>query len=253
MHFDLVDDNLLLEFGQYLRQVPLQPNTVVFYLSNFREVYNEARKRGYVKQGTSPFEAVTIRTEKTRKLAVSTEIVRKVAGAEFPDSDKLTCARDMFMFSFYTRGMSFVDMVYLRQEDIRDGVIRYRRRKTGQLYSVKVIPQVQVILDRYRERCSPWVLPVMLDFGADSVTLEPLVYTGTTPEEHRKFEAKIYRRYKYNLTHYLRFYREMQERLNLPAKLSFNVARHTHTDKLRTHKIIINKKGICIIYIKISY
>ena len=36
-----------------------------------------------------------------------------MAEAEFPDSEKLTAARDMFMFSFYTRGMSFVDMAYL--------------------------------------------------------------------------------------------------------------------------------------------
>ena len=51
----------------------------------------------------------------------------------------LNCARDMFMFSFYTRGMSFVDMSYLRQEDVQDGFIRYRRRKTGQMY---ILPEL---------------------------------------------------------------------------------------------------------------
>ena len=46
----------------------------------------------------------------------------------------------------------------------------------------------------------------MLDFGPDGATLEPLVYNGSTPEERRAFEEKIYRRYKYCLSHYLRFY-----------------------------------------------
>ena len=135
IHFDNVDENLLLDFEQHLRQIPLQPNTVSFYMSNFRAVYNKAQKRGYVTRGRSPFDAVPIRIEKTRKLAVSTEVIRRVAQSEFPDSYKLNCARDMFMFSFYCRGMSFVDMAYLRQEDIRDGMIHYRRRKTGQTKS----------------------------------------------------------------------------------------------------------------------
>ena len=220
IHFDNVDENLLLDFEQHLRQIPLQPNTVSFYMSNFRAVYNKAQKRGYVTRGRSPFDAVPIRIEKTRKLAVSTEVI------EFPDSYKLNCARDMFMFSFYCRGMSFVDMAYLQQEDIRDGMIHYRRRKTGQTYSVRIIPEVQSILDRYREACSPWALPVLLEFGADGL-LRPLVYNGTTTDERRLFDEKLYLRYKYSLSHYLRFFRDMCKRLDLPVKLSFNVARHS--------------------------
>ena len=140
--FDSVDENMVLDFERYLRQIPLSPNTVAFYLSNFRAVYNKAQKRGYVSHDRSPFRAVPVHIRKTRKLAVSAEIIRRVASAEFPDSDKLNRARDLFMFSFYTRGMSFVDMAYLRQEDVRDGFIRYRRRKTGQVYTVRIIPEV---------------------------------------------------------------------------------------------------------------
>ena len=160
INFDNVDENMILDFERYLRQIPLQPNTVSFYMSNFRAVYNKAQKRGYVTHDKSPFRAVPVRIEKTRKLAVSVEIIRRVATSEFPDSDKLNCARDMFMFSFYTRGMSFVDMSYLRQEDVQDGFIRYRRRKTGQMYTIRIIPEAQKILDRYREQCSPWALPL---------------------------------------------------------------------------------------------
>ena len=221
IHFDNVDENLLLDFEQHLRQIPLQPNTVSFYMSNFRAVYNKAQKRGYVTRGRSPFDAVPIRIGKTRKLAVSEEMLRKVADARFPDSEKLTCARDLFMFSFYCRGMSFVDM-----EDIHGGMISYRRRKTGQTYTVKIIPEVQEILDRYRDRCFPWALPVMLDFDGEG-RLRPLVYEGATAEDRKRFEARLYLRYKYNLSHYLRFYRDMSKKLELPVKLSFNVARHS--------------------------
>ena len=237
--FDSVDENMLLDFERYLRQIPLSPNTVTFYLSNFRAVYNKAQKRGYVTHGKSPFRAVSVHIGKTRKLAVSAEVIRRVAASEFPDSHKLNCARDMFMFSFYTRGMSFVDMAYLRQEDIRDGAICYRRRKTGQVYTVKVIPEVQAILDRYRAQCSPWALPVLLDYGEDCL-LHPLVFGGTTPEERRQFEARLYLRYKYSLSHYLRFFRSMRRRLDLSVNLSFNVARHSWASLARRQGIPVS-------------
>jgi hypothetical protein len=41
-------------------------------------------------------------------------------------------ARDMLLFSFYTRGMSFIDMAYLKKSNIANGTLIYRRRKTGQ-------------------------------------------------------------------------------------------------------------------------
>lgn len=239
IHFDNVDENLLLDFEQHLRQVPLQPNTVSFYMSNFRALYNKAQKRGYVTRGKSPFDVVPIRIEKTRKLAVSADVIRRVAQSEFPDSHRLNCARDMFMFSFYCRGMSFVDMAYLRQEDIQDGMIHYRRRKTGQTYSVRIIPEVQAILDRYREESSPWALPILLDFGDDKHP-RPLVYDGTTPDERKQFETKLYLRYKYSLSHYLRYFRDIRKHLNLPVKLSFNVARHSWASLARKQGIPVS-------------
>lgn len=64
------------------------------------------------------------------------------------------------MFSFYTRGMSFVDMIYLRKSDVRDGVLTYRRKKTGQTLSLRVEAPLQEIIDRY-DSDSPYVLPVL--------------------------------------------------------------------------------------------
>lgn len=38
-------------------------------------------------------------------------------------------ARDMFMLSFYLRGMSLMDMAFLRKSDLSYGYVTYRRRK----------------------------------------------------------------------------------------------------------------------------
>ena len=58
-------------------------------------------------------------------------------------------ARDMFMFSFYTRGMSFVDMAFLKKTDLNNGMLTYRRKKTGQLLSIRWEKCMQDIVDKY--------------------------------------------------------------------------------------------------------
>ena len=66
------------------------------------------------------------------------------------------------------------------------------------------------------------------------------MYEGSTPEEQARFEARLYLRYKYNLSHYLRFFRSMSQRLNLPIKLSFNVARHSWASLARREGIPVS-------------
>ena len=52
----------------------------------------------------------------------------------------------MFLFGFYTRGIAFVDIAYLRKSDIQDGAIRYDRHKTGQQHTVCIEPCIQSII-----------------------------------------------------------------------------------------------------------
>lgn len=239
IHFDHVDEAMLMAFEEHLRQVPLQPNTVTFYMSNFRAVYNKAYKKGYISKGVSPFENMPMHIEKTRKLAVSAAVIRKVAAVNLDDDLNLRTARDLFMFSFYCRGMSFADMAFLRQEDIRDGVIYYRRRKTGQLYSVKIFPALQKLIDRYRALCSPWVCPVML-YRTEDGRARPLLPEGPSPEQKMQFEATIYKRYKYSLSHYLSYLSRLTVRLELQKKLSFNTARHSWASLARDSGIPVS-------------
>ena len=83
-----------------------------------------------------------------------------VANASMSQYPALARVRDMFMFSFYTRGMSFVDMIYLRKSDISDGMLTYKRKKTGQTLTLRIEPPLQRIIDRYNGD-SPYILPVL--------------------------------------------------------------------------------------------
>ena len=105
------------------------------------------------------------------------------------------------MFSFFTRGMSFVDMVYLRSSDIHDGVLTYARHKTGQMLSMRIEPQLQHIIDRY-SNASPYILPILA-------------------------KDDSYDNYRQQQRELNKFIRKIGVLLNIPEPLTFYVARHS--------------------------
>lgn len=69
--------------------------------------------------------------------------------------------------SFYLRGMSFIDMAYLKKTDLKNGHIVYRRRKTGQQLIIKWTKEMQMILDKYPENKSDYLLPIIRNIGTN--------------------------------------------------------------------------------------
>jgi integrase len=58
--------------------------------------------------------------------------------------------------------MSFVDIAYLKRENIVKGEIRYCRRKTGQLIRIRIEPCIQNIIDKYSNDMSlDYVFPIL--------------------------------------------------------------------------------------------
>ena len=73
----------------------------------------------------------------------------------------LDFARDMFLMSFYLRGMSFIDMAFLKKTDLKNGYITYRRRKTGPQLIIEWAKEIKMILDKYPKNKSDYLLPVI--------------------------------------------------------------------------------------------
>lgn len=218
---------LLSSYRNYLLRSGLSPNTITFYLSKLRAVYNRSVQEGYVVGRSDPFGPLRLRVSKTPKLALSDTVLRQVARAEL--SGRQAVARDLFMFSFYCRGMSFVDMAYLRYTDISEGIIHYRRHKTGQLFMVRVLPQTQAIIDRYRSSTSLYVLPVLrMDDSSEACTT-------VLPGERALYDLYIRRR-----SIYIHLLRGVSRTLGLDVRLSFNVARHTWASRARRKNISVS-------------
>lgn len=176
--FDTIDSNLMLRYEAYLRSKHLTMNTISFYMRILRAVYNRGVEEN-ITIHKYPFKHVYTGIDKTLKRAISTREIKTMKEYDFSGNNSLGLARDLFMFSFYTRGMSFVDMAYLTQENLNNGTLIYRRKKTGQLLFIKWESCMQEIVDRYKSS-SKYLLPIIRDEYANERKqyLNSLSYTN---------------------------------------------------------------------------
>ena len=80
-----------------------------------RSIYNRAVNEGLTIQ-TNPFKNVYTGVDKTCKRAITLQEIKRIKNMDLSDMPKLDFARDIFMFSFYMRGMSFIDIAYLKKQ-----------------------------------------------------------------------------------------------------------------------------------------
>lgn len=102
------------------------------------------------------------------KRAVPLKTVKRIKELDLKTKPHLDYARDMFLFSFYTRGMSFVDMAYLKKSDLKNGILTYRRRKTGQQLTVKWEKCMEEIVAKYESHsATQYLLPIITVLHTD--------------------------------------------------------------------------------------
>lgn len=207
------DSDLMQAYEVWLRAGGLCPNSSSYYMRNLRAIYNRAVERELTVQN-HPFRHVYTGIDKTVKRAVPLRVIRRIRDMDLTDSPALDYARDMFMFSFYTRGMSFVDMAFLQKKDLHNGILSYRRRKTNQLLTIKWEKPMQDIVDKYDTTASPYILPIIRDIGRDGR-----------------------RQYK-NVAHFVNIkLKSIGRRINLDIPLTTYVARHGWASIARSKNI----------------
>ena len=159
---DNINSEIMMKYEAYLRERGVTMNTISFYMRILRAVYNRGVDRGLTVQH-APFKHVYTGVEKTTKRAISLSNIRKIKLLDLSTKPStLSLARDLFLFSFYTRGMSFVDMAFLKKADLKDGMISYRRKKTGQELFIKWEKCMQEIVDRHvTSSSSIYLLPII--------------------------------------------------------------------------------------------
>ena len=204
INFKDIDYVFVTDYIHYLRMRGISENSIHMYLSNFRAVYNKARKQGIRVCGENPFAGLNVRRQETVKRALSKEEIALIASADLRRYPQLEAARDLFMFSFYCRGMSFVDVIRLKHDGIVRDTIFYTRSKTGQRLQIGLLPAMKEIIEKYRTS-GPYIFPYI---------------HGQSPRD-------AYTQYRYSLGTVNRYLKRLGTLLNIGIPLTTYVARHS--------------------------
>ncbi len=213
---DEIDSDTILMYEAYLRNKGLKKNSTSFYMRILRAVYNRAVEKDLTGQ-RNPFKHVYTGVDKTVKRAISFKAIKKIKELNLYDNPPLCFARDLFLFSFYTRGMSFIDIAYLKKKDLKNGVLTYNRRKTGQYLTVRWEKCMQEIIDKHEtDKNNIYLLPIL-----------------KYPDDNRN-------QYKNMLMRINRLLKEIAKLINLNIPLTLYVARHSWASIAKSKNIPIS-------------
>lgn len=120
--WDEVTSTFILGYEEFLTKRGLCRNSTSFYMRNLRAILNRAIEQDF-ELPRNPFKHVYMGVDKTLKRAVSLDVIRKIRDIDLSGHPSLDFARKIFMFAFYTRGMSFVDIAFLKKSDLSNGII----------------------------------------------------------------------------------------------------------------------------------
>lgn len=211
-----IDHVLMEDYQVYMTSTGLTPNSISFYMRILRAVYNRAVEQELTKD-RRPFRTVFTGVEKTRKRAISIHDVKRIRNLDLSLKPNLEFARDLFLFLFFCRGMSFIDAAFLKKTDIQNGVLTYRRHKTDQALHIRIIKPIRELIDRHSSKDSPYLLPIM---------------DGSVGDGRRQYETAL-RRMNYTL-------KTIGGMVKLPVALTTYVSRHTWATIAKSKNVPVN-------------
>lgn len=151
--FSEVDAAFVSQFEEYLMSTGKGSNSIYIYLRTLRALINRAIKEEVCPEKYYAFKKFSLGKYakiKTAKRAITKEDIEKIKGLDLSEHPQLTDARNLFLFSYYCRGMNFTDMVFLKWSNIREGRLNYVRQKTKERFSIGLLAPALEILDHYK-------------------------------------------------------------------------------------------------------
>lgn len=216
--FDELTPDMIECYEAWLIDKRLKQNSIRCYLRTLNTLLYKAAEEGLL-NNRNLFSHVHLSYVKTTKRAISEKELKLIANIRLPENSSIALARDIFMFSFYMRGMPFVDIAYLRKTDLKNGMWTYCRRKTNQCLKVEWEKAQQNIIDRYSRQTadSPYLFPIILKED------------GTEYQQYQRMQININRALK-----------RLGKMAGLKMPLTTYVARHTWASVARDMNIPIS-------------
>lgn len=217
LSLEAMNEQVIADYNTYLIRRGLMRNSISFYMRVLRAVYNKAVRQKLIVQ-EHPFTEVYTGIDRTRKRAVSESIIVQLSRLKLSKGSQLALCRDLFIFSYCTRGMAFVDMAFLRKSNLQNGMICYTRRKSGQRLAIRIEPRIQAIVDRYATSRSNYLFPIITAKGSH----------------------EAYKQYRSALNGYNRMLHKLAELVPGSGRLTSYTSRHSWATAARNHNVPIS-------------
>ena len=225
LRFKDITPGLLDKYETYLRSRNNTNAGISIKMRTLRALYNDAINKGVVSLQHYPFKAYKVSKLKSEanKRALTIEELKAFNQLDTSKHPHLLDSKNYFMFSFYTRGMNYVDMMKLRWDNIHNDRIVYKRSKTGKRFVIKILEPVQRILDHYKSQPSStgYIFPMLL-----KENMTPMQIEHRKDKTLKKFNADL---------------KEVAKIQDIDKNITSYVARHSYATYLKQKNISTDK------------
>jgi len=217
--FGSIDTSFLQKYENWLHSKNLKETTISFLFRTLRATYNKAIENKATKKGKNPFETFKVGkfSTKTTKRALSKNDVLRLKNYDTSKTSQIReLAHDIFVFSYLSGGISFVDVANLTAENIVENRLVYKRQKTGGNINLKLSDEAIKIIHKYN------------DYQQNGLYLFPILHIDRhkTPMQKSNRVHKICHQVNQEL-------REIGKELKITCDVTTYVARHSFATVLK--------------------
>lgn len=241
IHIKHLDAKMLIDYQSWMWQQGVSRNSTSCYMRSLRAIYN----RHCINAAPDLFSQIYTGIASTRKRAIGQEDINQLIALDIQKAltlqmgtsrptvlskkvRRMQQTRDFFIFCFCSRGLTFVDLAFLRFGDIACGTLVYRRKKTGQEIKVHIEPIMMKIIDRRQtdghHGAGDFLFPIIAGHMSDK-------------RRHLPYTTQIYLAYRNALNAYNRDLHELSQLMQSKHRLTSYVSRHTWATQAYRHQV----------------
>ncbi|MFH6965047.1 site-specific integrase [Flavobacterium plurextorum] len=226
LKFSELNYEFIVKYDSFLRSRGGTDSGIGIKMRTIRAVFNKAIDRKHIPKYLYPFELYKIsalKKEAKREYLTADEL-KALENEDFTNNKKHQFAKDMYLFSYYCRGMNFIDIMKLSSSNLFEGKISYLRNKTGVSLEFEIPKPAIKIFEFYNKQSyNKYLFPLLL---SENMTNQQIENRG-----HKKL-GEINSALK-----------EIMEHLKINKRITFYTARHTFATLLKFKNISIDLIG----------
>lgn len=160
MFTDLQEDGVLIKLEKFMREnCQNGSNTRQHRFAIMRQSYERAMYKGYAPL-PNPFKGYRIKGDKQKKEKLTVEEILLLRNYKSSRPNR-NLARDMFLLSYFTRGIRFENVLCIKKSDITNKTIAFQMVKSNKPGYQEIHSALQELLDRWMDTPGEYLFPIM--------------------------------------------------------------------------------------------